>query len=212
MTASGGNVIPFGKYQGKTIDELLITDPQYLQWLCGQDWFRSKFVILHQVIVNQGKEPEDTPEHNALQAMFLNQDFCKKFMEIAFDINNRNVRRCNLKPEDFGKTAFEVSGVDVVIESLNPVNHIHSAVRHWHQLVEIKPSVGDDYPAVLRQINAYRFIYEVTRPGPWRMKATQDLVVGRALFLERYVGSVSREQFVQIFTQSGVKVVFKDDL
>jgi uncharacterized protein (DUF3820 family) len=49
MTDEGnqGNVVPFGKYKGRLIEELLVDDPAYLQWLSGQDWFRAKFVNLN---------------------------------------------------------------------------------------------------------------------------------------------------------------------
>jgi uncharacterized protein (DUF3820 family) len=78
-----GNVVPFGKYKGRLIEELLIDDPGYLQWLVAQDWFRAKYVTLHQVIINRGAEPEETPEHNALQVLFLDDDFCVRFMEVV---------------------------------------------------------------------------------------------------------------------------------
>lgn len=55
------NVIPFGKYKGRFVEELLTDDPAYLQWLAGQAWFRDKYNILHQVIINRGAEPEETP-------------------------------------------------------------------------------------------------------------------------------------------------------
>jgi uncharacterized protein (DUF3820 family) len=77
---TAGNVVPFGKYKGRSIEELLVEDPGYLQWLAGQDWFRAKFTILHQVIINRGAEPEETPEHNALQVKFLDDDFCLRFL------------------------------------------------------------------------------------------------------------------------------------
>jgi len=46
---SESNVLPFGKYQGRLVKEVLADDPAYLQWLSGQDWFRAKFTLLHQV-------------------------------------------------------------------------------------------------------------------------------------------------------------------
>jgi uncharacterized protein (DUF3820 family) len=33
------NIVPFGKYKGRLIEELLLDDPGYLQWLSGQEWF-----------------------------------------------------------------------------------------------------------------------------------------------------------------------------
>jgi uncharacterized protein (DUF3820 family) len=57
-------IIPFGKYKGRLVEEVLVDDPE---WLAGQDWFRAKFNILHQVIINRGAESEETPDHNAMQ-------------------------------------------------------------------------------------------------------------------------------------------------
>jgi uncharacterized protein (DUF3820 family) len=80
MSEPGANVIPFGKHKGRLVEELLFDDPSYLQWLTGQDWFRAKFTLLHQVIVNRGAAPEETPEHNALQVQFLDDGFCLRFV------------------------------------------------------------------------------------------------------------------------------------
>src|SRR5262245_1482960 len=80
MADADPKIIPFGKYKGRLIDEVLVDDPSYLQWLAGQDWFRAKFNVLHQVIINRGAEPEETPDHNALQVKFLDDDFCLRFM------------------------------------------------------------------------------------------------------------------------------------
>jgi uncharacterized protein (DUF3820 family) len=60
MMTDSTHVVPFGKYKGRLIEELLIDDPAYLQWLAGQDWFRTKFTVLHQTIINRGSEPEET--------------------------------------------------------------------------------------------------------------------------------------------------------
>src|SRR5262245_55635383 len=80
MADDAPKIIPFGKYKGRLVDEVLVDDPAYLQWLAGQDWFRAKFNILHQVIINRGAEPEETPEHNAMQVKFLDDEFCLRFL------------------------------------------------------------------------------------------------------------------------------------
>jgi uncharacterized protein (DUF3820 family) len=80
MTDQPSNIVPFGKYKGRLIEEVLVDDPGYLQWLAGQEWFRSKFAVLYQVIINRGAEAEETPEHNALQVRFLEDDFCLRFL------------------------------------------------------------------------------------------------------------------------------------
>jgi uncharacterized protein (DUF3820 family) len=87
------NIVPFGKYKGRLLEEVLADDPAYIEWLTGQDWFRTKFTVLHQVIINRGAEPEETPEHNAMQVKFLDDEFCLRFLrrleprfeQVAFD-------------------------------------------------------------------------------------------------------------------------------
>jgi uncharacterized protein (DUF3820 family) len=104
MTDPDSKIIPFGKYRGRLIEDLLIDDPGYLQWLVGQDWFRAKFNILHQVIINRGAEPEETPDHNAMQVKFLDDEFCLRFLNsveanYAADVCSmyNRIRAANLK-------------------------------------------------------------------------------------------------------------------
>src|SRR5712691_6550469 len=44
--------MPFGKYKGRLLQEILIDDPSYLDWLTAQDWFRAEFPMLHQAVIN----------------------------------------------------------------------------------------------------------------------------------------------------------------
>jgi hypothetical protein len=103
----------------------------------GQDLFRTRFTAIHTLIVNNFGEPEETPEHNALQALFLDQAFLERFL--------KRVGR----DRDQGLTPrFELERFDVVL-----------ATTDWGYkrfYVECKPSVGDDYPAILRQMTAAR--------------------------------------------------------
>jgi uncharacterized protein (DUF3820 family) len=274
MTDDGPKIIPFGKYKGRLLDEVLADDPAYLQWLAGQDWFRAKFNILHQVIINRGAEPEETPDHNAMQVKFLDDEFCLRFVRylkptLDTDVNakltaarNKNLeiideeiestrRYLQAKQEaierhkdkedwhqrqlqenysrlkdkllcllcarkklsapivvDFTvSTGFEEHGVDVDLEISvrSDLHHIPDSIWHvgrigmsgsrWHGMhwdasfkIEIKPVVGDDYPAVLRQ-----------------MKRTGADV----LFVGEYTGQGATEkQFVQTMATAGIRVVF----
>jgi hypothetical protein len=72
---ASGDIVPFGKYRGQPI-EVLRSDPGYVQWLLGQDWVRDRFAAIHTLIVNNFGAPAETPEHNALQAKFLDDGFC----------------------------------------------------------------------------------------------------------------------------------------
>jgi hypothetical protein len=268
MTNNDTNIVPFGKYKGRDITEVLEADPGYLQWLAGQAWFRDKYITLHQTIINRGSEPEETPEHNALQVLFLNNAFCLKFCRALDDKIDDKVRsqlesergeRARHAAEDFKKrqshlknlawklakdpegsdhlgkyqeqhgtaaaafqqctvqcTAldqpitgiefkfhpeFEDHGIDVRLwVEATSINHRDQFVVSYHHTeirsyrsdlslhIEIKPVVGDDYPAVLRQMK--------------RLGAT-------VLFLKTYTGQgATREQFLQTFAISKFHVVF----
>ena len=78
-TRPAANIIPSGKYKGQPV-EVLLADRQYLDWLTAQPWFRKH--NLDQVIINYGNEPSETPDHNAMQVRFLDDEFCEKFVRV----------------------------------------------------------------------------------------------------------------------------------
>lgn len=66
--------------------------------------------------------------------------------------------------------------------------------------IEIKPLLGDDYPNVLRKMNT-------------QIKLTNDSDGRYILLIGEYASSTtSKEQLIQIFKQSNIRVVFTDDL
>jgi hypothetical protein len=295
-------IIPFGKYRGRQLEEVVATDPKYLEWLQAQDWFRVKFVELHQTIINASPaEPSETPEHNRLQVLFLDDGFCLRFVTAALLRSDRLeekkqelvmiLREDPVKParaevrkieehlemltDDIGR--FEKRLEEIIANISGPSEHryykeadrerytrdlskmrqqkldreqalqekqaaleaalasfkapeISFGCEKWFERanvdvilrptwkgggssihilegldvessrdpmrdaigIEIKPTVGDDYPAVLRQ-----------------MRKNGSLV----LFLETYTGSgATREQFIQTFRLSRLRVIFKDEV
>jgi len=68
-------IMPFGKYKGQPIENLSY-DLSYCNYLKDQPWFRDKYNFIYQIIINNFRLPSDTPVHNALQALFLDTDFC----------------------------------------------------------------------------------------------------------------------------------------
>jgi len=71
-------LVPFGKYKGQPV-EVLANDRGYCDWLMSQGDFLDRYTGIKTLIVNNFKEPEDTPDHNRLQAMFLNDEFLEAF-------------------------------------------------------------------------------------------------------------------------------------
>jgi hypothetical protein len=212
------NVIPFGKHKGKTVEEVQTFDPQYLDWLTSQPWFRDRFVVLHQTIINRGAEPEETPDHNALQALFLDDAFCLRVADIAVGglrerfektrqhhlslslgarwIAEDRLRDARYEPRVVGRK-FEEHDVDVVfgVESQPLLGETFA--------IEIKPAVGDDYPAVLRQM----------RNQQQRLWQRGVLRCQNALFLEHYIGvGATTDQFVRMFVAANICIVFRSQV
>lgn len=148
-------IIPFGKYKGQPID-VLKNDRPYLEWLQSQEWFTSRYQNINTLIINNFREPSETPEHNKLQALFLDDNFLHQFIN---HLKNNYASRFNYdRKVDSGKwmehqfddndwdelvrakITFEERGIDVI----------------WgcYLNIEIKPTLSHDYPAVLRQMKA----------------------------------------------------------
>jgi hypothetical protein len=194
--AMAGEIVPFGKYKGQPV-EIMAQDRQYVDWLTAQPWFREKFQPVYNILVQNFQEPAETPDHNALQARFLDQSFRDKVFRM---LNPGLIGACSAK--------FEVEGFDV---------HLSAS---WHRggdefYLELKPTVADDYPAVLRQIKSARDRFrpvadEWVRPSQQILENPHRKAV---LFLEEYQGAgATVEQFIEIFESSGIKVIFLDEV
>lgn len=181
MTAE---TVPFGKYKGRPVEDML-ADADYMAWLEAQPWFRERFASL---LSRRDADAESrTPVHNRLQALFLSESYQKAFVSVVGG---------KFYPET--RVQFEYSGyrvhADVFLQAgvMSRDDSGNYFDPKWWAMIEIKPTVADEYPAVLRQ-----------------MKRNQS----RFLFVERYEGAgVTEAQFVQIFAASDQRVVFKRDV
>jgi uncharacterized protein (DUF3820 family) len=63
-------IMPFGKYKGWLIEDVLDHDPQYLKWLASQPDFPEKRPYLYQIIIQNGLGPEDAPKPKAINSTF----------------------------------------------------------------------------------------------------------------------------------------------
>src|SRR4030095_5425364 len=73
------DIVPFGKYKGQPV-EVLAEDPEYCDWLTGPEWFRLNVRGIHTLIINQFGPPTETPDHNALQALFTDPIFAARLV------------------------------------------------------------------------------------------------------------------------------------
>jgi uncharacterized protein (DUF3820 family) len=67
------DLVPFGKHKGKSV-EALLNDREYVDWLLSQGWFQQQYGNIYQLVINNGQEPAETPEHNAMQIKFLDEE------------------------------------------------------------------------------------------------------------------------------------------
>lgn len=177
------SIVPFGKYRGQPV-EAMAGDRQYTDWLLQQEWFREKHDALYAIVINNFGEPSETPEHNLMQARFLDDHFCMALARIVF-------------PEagisGVSGIAFEHKGFDV---SMHVMRRGEDCDWSESLLVECKPVLSDDYPAVLRQIK------RTERNNHTRIA----LVVGS------YAGAVPWSSVCSIFALDRISVVLTGDI
>jgi hypothetical protein len=193
-------ILEFGKYKRQPI-EVLEHDEQYKEWVLNQPWFKDRYPKVYNVIINNFCEPSSTPEHNRMQARFLDEEyrvafchaaniyaFCGVFyLEGRYDEDQRALfhpREINcLEPvRNPPKVSFEVNGADVLIGG--------NLIRE--RKIEIKPVIADDYPQVLRQI---------------KRSGCHYLLVGQ------YTGvGVDQKTFVKFFRNEGIKIIFEHEV
>lgn len=181
-------IVPFGKYKGQPA-EVMAADRDYCDWLMAQPWFAERFRDVYNIVINYGGEPEETPEHNALQARFLDEEFCNRLAALVLDF------RFEVRHVD-----FEAGGWDAVLEgrvwyTSDDGKEVESIGRMI--LVECKPMVGDDYPAILRQMRGYKRLY-----GEKRV-----LLIGAFS-----AQGATLDQVKAIFGKSGIAVVMLEDV
>jgi hypothetical protein len=222
-----GEIIPIGKYKGQDIEQVRMRDPQYLQWLMQQAWFREKFASTYQVVVNVFAPPsEDTPAHNAIQVRFLDAIIREAFWTIddVFDEQELALLRYNFKQNNayapvaeqnpqlvttIGTPRFEgVSDVQFnVIMTLGKEEH-YRGLREYRLAIEIKPSMGDDYPAVLRQIKRQKEAARTAAFGTAEPAPTHWF-----LLLDEFgASSVTLDQVRAIFAGDNIRIVMLGDL
>ena len=149
-------LVPFGKYKGQPM-EVMQMDTRYCEWLATQDWFREQYGnVYNQVIINNFTEPSETPEHNRLQMRFLDENFVESF------VSKKLRPAISAKYFHIENIQFEHYGCDVCIEYSYSKYSDDEADRYNSVCFEIKPCLGDDFPAVLRQMKKNRNRYSGT--------------------------------------------------
>ncbi len=93
MNSTDLPIIPFGKYKGKPITDLL-ADISYLEWCKQQEWFK-KFPIIYNICINNtitNNTNSKTPEHNRIQNMFLKMENLICFIKYIYNNNKKTFK------------------------------------------------------------------------------------------------------------------------
>ena len=183
-------VVTFGKHKGKPV-EALLGDPDYARWLAAQEWFRDKFVSLYKLIQDRLHLDEDSPEHNAMQLRWLNPILLSRMLLNIYAGGERH-EQLECDGEDISNVIPEKHGWDVQFRW-------NSGKERTSGYVELKPAMGDDYPSVLRSMDAKK-----RRDDP---DADYFLVVGA------FTSSVATEDALYAFFQShDINLVHEADI
>lgn len=147
----GTETVKFGKYKGQPV-EVMLQDRSYCEYMAAQAWFREKNPVLYQTIINYGGPPQDTPEHNEMQASLLDESMRLALAEVVWVKQGKQYSRegfpnlhypstHELKrdypdlisyeplPPGVGDASFEVDGWDVVFFASGPGTSASSSGR-----------------------------------------------------------------------------------
>jgi hypothetical protein len=197
-------IIPFGKYKGQPI-EVLQNDPSYADWLQGQSWVKDRYASLYAIIINNFSETQDTPEHNAMQALFLDDSFCQKTMHAWFDNRRRrgDIKKSESYPGYVDYKQFEKDGIDVTLHATiwflqRELKYGTWSHHEWDCCpyvlnIELKPSIGDDYPGIIRSVRQFK---------------EEKIVI-----YEKFNGiGVTENQMKEMFSYSGIFITTTDEI
>nr|QBK86524.1 MAG: hypothetical protein LCMAC102_03190 [Marseillevirus LCMAC102] len=188
-------IVGFGKHKGLTYSELAETQKKYVIWLFKQSWFQSKYPELYEYLDLAGLRPKEISEdHNHFQALFT--DDIKLHNLIRNIINNTSTYTIT-------KVIFEhLCNADIVIEIKYTKKGLFSKSELPHVLlIELKPTVSNDYPDVLRQMRSQLHSY-------YHYDKTAHLKkIQQALVCKKYTGDIELENVRKMFDD--IQIIIK---
>jgi len=188
-------VIPFGKHRGKPI-EALLADKPYLDWLMQQNWFTVKYEKIINII-HSTAEATETPEHNEMQALFLDENITRSIIKT---ICNSSIIK--ITEEFTTRLAFEEKGFDIYFyTNLSYTgDYPYYGDYPYSGYIELKPCLGDDYPSVLREMKKRI------------MLIGSDRKCYSLIYKDLTTKSITHDQIKTIFKSSGIDVYRLNEL
>jgi len=229
-------LVPFGKYRGQPI-EVMAQDKQYIEWVQQQGWLAEKYPQINTLIINNFSEPSETPDHNRMQGMFLDESFCLKFLKAYSEFlkkeKSEGFNYVNSILNNFGKICsinFEVNAIDV-------------QVAFETKEIEIEEEDGFDFINEDGTLSKYGYSqgakkvikYKKVKRNFWldlrveikpcvgddypsilrQIRSLKDFNVSRynILFVGEYNGKgISESDFVKLFLTQRIAVIFLRDV
>ena len=185
-------IIPFGKYKGQPV-EVLASDKSYTDWLCAQEWFRSRFQGIHTLIVNNFNQASDTPDHNALQARFLDDGFCIKTMnlidpgwsaplykEVAEEFSSRKKRlkseitEAQTSIERYSKNDYYKDTIPALLDKIEEINKVLNSfpAPSYKQVAYVDFEVSGADVVLACSVQSNNLLPDIPRASRYRSYAT----------------------------------------
>lgn len=218
MDASSLPLVPFGKYKHKPVTALL-ADYNYLTWCKKQEWFK-KYTLIHNICVHQtitaaSSEHSKPPEHNQMQNLFLDTNNVSKLI-VEMEGSERCTRAFCRDVEFDGMFNWDVilpdlsynaCTCDLTLDKTTTCTCGGRIVRSLPDVyLRITPCLGNDYPAVLRKMKLQIALTD----NATRFTCENNIFV---LLVKHFkCVSATKEQLVDIFLQSRVRVLFLNDV
>ena len=227
--------VPFGKYKNRPISEML-QDTNYCDWLRDNEdpnrrkQYQSFFKVFDTLSVQLFDENshvaasadtrlEGSREHNLMQHEFADAAFRKTFAYIALPPQNLRVRLRQFA-EYSEKDELPDPATDVRFEyGPQRVDVFFTAEWTWpfykariRAFVELKPTLGQDYPHVLRQI--LNKISEDEPPGEHSSSGSELSLVAYFLLIQRYLPADPPLEFVRrdFFGKHRIRLLLRSDI
>ena len=220
-------IVGFGKHKTLTFHQLASIHKGYVDWLFSQTWFNCRYPELYEYLTAIGLCPKSSKSlgfhsdenkddllgevqtHDELQARFTDNDQLLDLIKKALGSGpNITYNICSVIFEHWCGADIKVL-VQKISTSAGIVMN-STTITNYTLLIELKPSVSNDYPEILRQIRGQEYSYNIFRkqtgplvgPGniPWGGSIIQLLVT------QRYDGNIPLETVKKIF--GCVQIVF----
>lgn len=196
------DAMPFGQYKGQPICQVA-EKRDYVRFVCSQAHLRQRHPeVIRLLEFGQKNESSLTPAHNRVQLRFLDSDYCYQlFFFITPDVTQATLE----------SVEFESGGIDVRLKfsflhtEKDKSGKEYQSREEARLYIEVKPSISDDFPQVLRQA-----LFNTSGIGSRSRNAWGSRVV--VFTDEFYAESATEEQAKKFFKSSGVDLVLAKDI